>query len=452
MHRHDSEELIMEKTRTSISKEDHDFNHLQAEQRMHIDHYSILRMVCSTRDDSKWETKAYFEYPNEDLYDRRTALTSPAEIMKFLTHLLEGLVYLQENRFVHGDIRPEYIFYDSKKGRYILLDRLGDPSGYSQAQQNNLVYENKNIFMSPEMFFQLTRGSSKVEHNPFKSEVFTLGMVLLSMFTDDIDLGMCYNRGSKQFDFSHFNSIFKDLNKHFFSGKIERLISDFLVKSMLHMDPKERLSPRKCLHKLRYEVAPAMLKELERHQMELRMKDQQAEILSNEGTNPSETLNTVSNSKESAPNGNVLKESEIIGDSKEEGNTGLPKPMGLKLDLENEGFEESNFYNTNGEESEIQKGEKEGESGLTESNDCRGINFNSKELQSEEMKDSESFFEKGSETNEMFQSKVEIDNSSRGMIPIEANSKLISEESFDLRANEIIQKNFQGKGWIRNNI
>jgi serine/threonine protein kinase len=409
MHREDNEDLIMEKTRTSISQEDHDFNHLQAEQRMCIDHPSVLKMICCSRLDEDWETKAYFEYPNEDLYDRRASLTSPAEIMKFLTHLLEALVYLQDNRFVHGDIRPEYIFYNARKNRYILLDRLGDPSSYSQAQRNNLVYENKNIFMSPKMFHSLSRGHGKVHHNPFKSEVFSLGMVMLSMFTDDVDLGMCFNRFSKQFDELHFKSIFVDLNKHFFSGKIERLISDFLFDSMLNLDENSRLSPRKCLQKLRFEVAPAMLRELERHQMELRMKQEKA----------NQDFEEALQQEETKENGGG---SENVEETKEESGSG-----GLELDLENEGFEESHFFDTGGKgEVNLESKEGSGESG-------------------EGNQETESFFDKESEVNDMFQSKVEIDNSSRQMREVDELSQKTGEESFDLTTNEKINgHHFEG--------
>lgn len=431
MNKQDSDDLVMEKTRPSKSKEDHNFNHLQAEQRMRIEHVSILKMICATRNDETWETRAYFEYPNEDLYDRRSALTSPAEIMKFLTHLLEGLVYLQEHRFVHGDLRPEYVFYDARKARYILLDRLGDPSSYSQAQRNNLVYENKNIFMSPAMFNQLSRGAQRVEHNPFKSEVFALGMVLLSMFTDDVDLGMCYNRMSKQFDVLHFKSIFMDLNKHFFSGKIERLISDFLFDCMLNLDEKVRLSPRKCLHRLRYEVAPAMLRELEKHQMELRMRETQANREFQKERESDAQVESEEASRQTEPQAQSEE-----GRAKEEDLIKAPESgteeQGLAIDFENEGFMESNFFDSNA---------------IREDN-AEGQMANDVIVEGDEAADpgdSESDFDRESGTQEMFQSKVEIDNSSRQMKGVEDISGKSNEESFDLTAHEQIGSAVEGE-------
>ena len=263
MHNEDSTDLIMEKTRESISPEDHEFNCLQAEQRRSIQHPSILKMIGTTRDDEKWVTRSYFEYPNEDLFDRREELVNPMESMKFLTQILEALTYLQERRFLHGDLRPEYIFFDSKRERYILLDRLGDPTNYTESQRNNLVYEDKNIFMSPEMFEQLSQGKDSVKHHPFKSECFSLGMVLLSMYTDEFDLSICYNRIEKEFDVNQFELICSDLKRHFFVGKIEEIISSFLFQFILNLSPKARCSPKKTLKILSNKVAPRILKEME---------------------------------------------------------------------------------------------------------------------------------------------------------------------------------------------
>ena len=109
MHKQDTENLIMEKQRVSISFEDHQFNCLQAEQRLQLQHDSLLKMLGTLRDDESWTIKSYFEYPNEDLFDRQEELVNSVESMKFLTQILEVLTYLQENEYVHGDIRPEYI-------------------------------------------------------------------------------------------------------------------------------------------------------------------------------------------------------------------------------------------------------------------------------------------------------------------------------------------------------
>lgn len=117
MHLENSENLIMEKYRRSASLEDHRFNSMQAEQRKKLQHDCLLRLICTQNDEDNWISKSFFEYPNEDLFDRRDELRDPAEIVKFLRDSLSALTYMQERRFLHGDIRPEYIFYDLKRGK-----------------------------------------------------------------------------------------------------------------------------------------------------------------------------------------------------------------------------------------------------------------------------------------------------------------------------------------------
>lgn len=290
MNKEDNQSLVMEKSRKSISLEDHEFNCLQAEQRLAIENESLLKMLGTTRDDENWVTCSYFVYPNEDLFDKREELVNPIESMKFLTHMLEALTYLQDRRFLHGDLRPEYVFYDSRTDRYILLDRLGDPTNYTESQRNSLVYEDKTIFMSPEMFEQLSQNDEEVKHNPFKSECFSLGMVLLSMYTDELDLSLCYNRVEKVFDWTHFNIICEDLKRHFFVGKIEEMISSFLFEYILNLDCKKRCSPRKTLKVLSNKVAPKILKELENRRIRMGW-DREDEIIPIDEEEPSSTMN-----------------------------------------------------------------------------------------------------------------------------------------------------------------
>ena len=269
MHKHDNDDLIMEKQRISFCLEDHEFNCLQAEQRMKLQHDSLLKMKGTFRDDETWTVKSYFEYPNEDLFDRQEELVNAVESMKFLTQILEVLTYLQEFGYVHGDIRPEYLFYDVRQDRYILLDRLGDPTNFTESQRNSLIYEDKILFMSPEMFLQLAKGQEEISHHPFKSECFSIGMVLLSMYVDENDLIMCYNRHEMKFDSVYFEIISEDLKKNFFIGTIEEMISNFLFSHVLKINQDKRLSPRKTLKLLSDKIAPKILGELENRRVKM---------------------------------------------------------------------------------------------------------------------------------------------------------------------------------------
>ena len=163
----DKEYLIMEKSRRSYSQEDHAFSCMQAEERLKIKHPNILRMLWVDKDDLNWVTSAYFEYPNEDLCDRKEELNDPRELIRLLNDMLEAMTYLQRHKMVHGDIRPEYIFFNRATERYVLLDRLIDASPAHQAQMNNIFYQDKTLYMSPVLFNELCQGNLRIKHNPF---------------------------------------------------------------------------------------------------------------------------------------------------------------------------------------------------------------------------------------------------------------------------------------------
>ena len=217
-------------------------------------------MLWVDKDDDKWVTSAYFEYPNEDLCDRREELNDPREMIKLMNDLLEAMAYLQRHKMVHGDIRPEYIFYNRHVDKYVLLDRLIDASPANEAQMNNIFYQDKTLYASPVLFNELCQGNLKIKHNPFKSEVFSLGMVLISLFVEEAELMRCYNRRLKEFDYREFTVLTEHLRDSVFVGDLEDLFGEYLFLCILNLNEKERLSPKKALKILRKGICEALNK------------------------------------------------------------------------------------------------------------------------------------------------------------------------------------------------
>jgi serine/threonine protein kinase len=307
MRKTDYEDLIMEKYHKSNSSEDHEFNTLQADHRLKLHHPSLLKMVDSIHDNNTWESKSYFVYPNEDLFDHQSSVNNPAEIMRFLTQLLEVLVLFKEKNYLHGDIRPEFIYYNHIKQRYILLDRLGSGTGLKETQKNLLMYPENLLYMSPELFEDIMRKKSSKGRDLYKSEVFSLGMVLLSMFLDAFELEMCYNKATCSFDNEFFESIVEDMKLNVFSGNLfNEQISNFLFENILCVDPQKRLGPKDCVDKLKNKIAPLMLKELERVQIKMNLGIDSGFSIQNENemirrveTESLENLDTLGKSYES---------------------------------------------------------------------------------------------------------------------------------------------------------
>jgi hypothetical protein len=81
-----------------------------------------------------------------------------------------------------GDLRPSHISADINRQEYKLLDRLNDPSTTFQANLNNIL-ANRPLYCSPAIFDAIKTNKKKLDHNPFKSDCFSLGLILLEAGT-----------------------------------------------------------------------------------------------------------------------------------------------------------------------------------------------------------------------------------------------------------------------------
>ncbi len=198
-------------------------------------------------DDEKLETRIYFQYPNEDLYERKELLRDPKEFLLFLRDLLSGLAALEQKKMVHGNIKPEYIYFDEVSNKYVLLDRLSDSSPPNKAQLMNLQ-QGENLYMAPKVFEHISKGKDRMHHNPFKSEVFSLGMIALSMLMEEEEkLQDIYNTELCCFDFTKFSEIVEEIRKELFRKGDLEIVGDFLFYCLLNLNPQERMTPSKSL-------------------------------------------------------------------------------------------------------------------------------------------------------------------------------------------------------------
>ena len=243
--------LIFEKARNSNSKEDHRFSVLQAKERNKLQHPSMLQMLGIFCDDKAWVTKAYFDYPNQDLLDSKASLKDPREMVRFFSDMLEVVIYLQELDMVHGDIRAEFIFKHPQLNKYVLLDRMIDDSSVFQAQKNNIFQADKELYMSPELFQQLVRTEKTPVINPYKNEVFSLGLLLLSVITSDYDFYDLYDRGSFEFHSNGMQQILDNCRPLNTSEPLSMFLKAYVTEHIVNVDPKSRALPKQALSFLR---------------------------------------------------------------------------------------------------------------------------------------------------------------------------------------------------------
>lgn len=154
--------------------------------------------------------------------------------------------HLQQNRMVHSDIRPSLIGVPIKRDdNFRLLDRLGDSSMPMLVQKKHLN-TGKEIFMSPEMFRAILEGKTEIKYNPFKSDIFSLGLVILESGLFESVQGI-YDRSNR------------DLRKEILIQLVERFIQkypeDYILQEtlmiMLEFSPKLRQEPDQLLKSIR---------------------------------------------------------------------------------------------------------------------------------------------------------------------------------------------------------
>lgn len=165
---------------------------------------------------------------------------------KLMREVLYGMAFLQDNQMVHADIRPSLISVPlAPTQNFRLLDRLGNPSPPDEVQRMNIQKE-ENIYTSPAIFKAILKNKKQVRHNPFKSDMFSLGMIVLEAgILDSVQAVYDYEGGSID------ETKLVELVERF----IDRYPKDFVLQEalmiMLEFSEKLRQTPVKMLNTLR---------------------------------------------------------------------------------------------------------------------------------------------------------------------------------------------------------
>ena len=155
------------------------------------------------------------------------------ELIKIIRDLSDALLFLQKKlKLSHRDIKPQNILvFDN--GVYKLAD-FGEAKEVKISKQLNTL-RGTELYMSPALYEGLKQGKNNVSHDPFKSDVFSLGFCLL--YASSLNFELLYEAR----DNDNGNIINRILNKSF----IRKIYSDKLIAilyNMLLFDEKERFS------------------------------------------------------------------------------------------------------------------------------------------------------------------------------------------------------------------
>lgn len=186
-----------------------------------------------------FKTFLLFEYIKNDLNEEiaekiiEDSIFSEEDIWFFLYCILNGLLYYKAFNVSHGDLQLSNIFI-SQNGFYKIVDHtlFNNMSSYLQILWNPSSHHS-NIYLSPNLLKSLSESLVQPLHNPYKSDIFTLGMIVLHMSSRD-NCDKCY-------DYEKFTMKLGEIDK-----KLEYLKKKYglklfsFVKGMLLEDEAER--------------------------------------------------------------------------------------------------------------------------------------------------------------------------------------------------------------------
>ena len=137
----------------------------------YLDMTTYMLYILMERGDSDWGTEIEKRAKLNNFYTEK-------ELVNILKQLIDVLSYFQKNKIAHRDIKPQNILV-FKNDVYKITD-LGEAKDAKNNTQLATL-KGSQYFMSPNLFsaFKYTGNNTKVVHNIFKSDVFSLGFCFL---------------------------------------------------------------------------------------------------------------------------------------------------------------------------------------------------------------------------------------------------------------------------------
>ena len=169
----------------------------------------------------------------KEIVERKKAKNhySEYELMSILFCLVKSLSILQKQNIAHRDIKPQNILIlkDSNLKKIYKLADFGEAKELLKGDRptNNQTIRGTELFMSPILFYAL-RGRKKiryVKHNPYKSDVFSLG--LCSLFAATLGVKCLYDIRELKSNISVYVVVEKYL-RFIYSDNVINIISKML--------------------------------------------------------------------------------------------------------------------------------------------------------------------------------------------------------------------------------
>ena len=203
------------------------------------EHKNIMKIygIClRILDSTTYALYVLMEYSNGDwdkeirFHLQKRKRYSEIELINILYQLTKALLFMQEKLKVsHRDIKPQNILTFNDKV-YKLAD-FGEAKEVKISKQLNTL-RGTELYMSPALYDGLKHEKDDVSHNPFKSDVFSLGFCLL--YAAALNFNLLYEIRDVN-DMKIINNILRKHLKKYYSEKFITIIG-----KMLEIDENKR--------------------------------------------------------------------------------------------------------------------------------------------------------------------------------------------------------------------
>ena len=146
----------------------------------YMDSTTYILYVLMEKAETDWNTEIESRVKSQYFY-------SEIELIQILKKLVSVLCYFQKNNIAHRDVKPQNILICSNN-MYKLTD-LGEAKNVVDTSELSTL-KGTQLFMSPNLYLVLKYDGSdvKVKHNPFRSDVFSLGYCFLYAMSLDLKM------------------------------------------------------------------------------------------------------------------------------------------------------------------------------------------------------------------------------------------------------------------------
>ena len=152
-----------------------------------------------------------------------------SELISILSQIVSAMIYLKKHNIVHRDIKPENI---------LIFKSIYKLSDFGEAKiTNNIIKSHSlrgtDIYMSPILYNKLKNKERKAEHDPYKSDVYSLGICFL--YASELNFNTVKSiRGLK------YQGLVDILVKKMMKKKYSETFVDIIL-NMIRIDEKERI-------------------------------------------------------------------------------------------------------------------------------------------------------------------------------------------------------------------